>query len=83
LPPNVVPISENSAVFCAIGRICPLQKAHPRGAKLYGTMIIIPRNGSDIFYSPFWLSRRREFDGQMSSIGPGRQESRNSLILLF
>ena len=53
LPPKVVPSSENSAVFCAIGRICPLQKAQPRGAKLYGTIIIIPRNGSDMILSFF------------------------------
>lgn len=32
-PPKFVPSKENKAVFCEIGRSCPLQNAHPLGAK--------------------------------------------------
>src|SRR6185436_19019461 len=39
-PPYVVPSSENSAVFCEIGRSCPSQNAHPVGAKLKPKMRI-------------------------------------------
>jgi hypothetical protein len=41
-----VPSSENSAAFCAMGRICPLQKAQPRGAKVPPNMRISPMKGS-------------------------------------
>ena len=45
-PPYVVPNSENKAVFCDMGIICPWQNAHPFGAKLYGTSNSDPRYGS-------------------------------------
>ena len=48
LPPYVVPISENRAVFCEIGRSCPLQKAQSRGAKFPANIRLSAMNGSDI-----------------------------------
>src|SRR5579862_341288 len=45
LPPNCVPIIENSAVFCAMDSSCPSQDAHPTGAKLNGNGRISARNG--------------------------------------
>src|SRR3712207_5505783 len=46
-PPCMVPSSENSAVFCVIGRSWPLQCAHPVGGKLKPKIRISPTNGSD------------------------------------
>jgi hypothetical protein len=46
LPPKVVPRIEKSAVFCAIESVCPLQNAHPRGAKLPPNILIIAINSS-------------------------------------
>src|SRR5947209_8680012 len=48
LPPYVVPSNENRAVFWAMGRICPLQSAQPRGAKLPAKMAMDARNGSEL-----------------------------------
>src|SRR5215813_11705429 len=39
-------------------RICPLQNAQLRGAKLYGTRMIMPRNGVDILSGPPMTGRR-------------------------
>src|ERR1043166_4945107 len=55
LPPYVVPKSANSAWFWLIGRVWPLQSAHPLGAKLKLTNLISDMNGSDM--SPPYLSR--------------------------
>src|ERR1044071_119533 len=48
-PPYIVPRSENRAVFCEMGRSCPLQKAQPVGAKLKPNMRISATNGDDMF----------------------------------
>src|SRR5687767_14999097 len=45
-PPYVVPSSENSAVFCEMGRSWPSHRAQPWGAKLNGKMRISATNGS-------------------------------------
>lgn len=44
-PPKVVPSSENSAVFCDMGRSVPSHWAHPGGAKLNPTQINWRRRG--------------------------------------
>src|SRR5205085_11018411 len=56
-PPYTVPRSENKAVFCERGKICPSQKAQPLGAKLNGKMRISARKGSIVI---LLLSLRRE-----------------------
>jgi hypothetical protein len=47
-----VPRRENNAVFWLIGRICPLQKAQPVGAKLKGKIRISATNGFDMTIAP-------------------------------
>src|SRR6185295_12930105 len=44
-PPYMVPSSENSAVFCEIGRSWPWQRAHPVGAKLKAKIVISETKG--------------------------------------
>jgi len=46
-PPNVVPKRENNAECDEIGRSCPSQYAQPLGAKVPGSSLISPMNGSD------------------------------------
>ena len=50
-PPKVVPSSENSAWFWLMGSNCPLQSAHPFGAKPKLMILISDRNGSAMYYS--------------------------------
>jgi hypothetical protein len=40
LPPKVLPSNENKAVFWLMGKICPLQSAHPTGAKFPANILI-------------------------------------------
>jgi len=42
----VVPSRLNTAVFCEIARICPAQKAQPRGAKFGAQPMIVARKAS-------------------------------------
>jgi hypothetical protein len=47
-PPNEVPKIENNALYCEMERSCPLQSAHPEGAKFPPNILISPINGSDM-----------------------------------
>jgi hypothetical protein len=50
-PPYIVPINENSAWFWLMGRSCPLQSAHPFGAKLKEISLISAMKGVPIEFS--------------------------------
>jgi hypothetical protein len=47
----MVPIREKRAVFWAMGKSWPLQKAQPRGAKLPAKILISAMKGSDTVLS--------------------------------
>src|SRR5580698_9400231 len=44
-PPKLVPSSENSAVFCEMGKSCPFSGSHPVGQKLNANSATWPRKG--------------------------------------
>src|SRR5580692_55643 len=44
-PPKLVPSSENSAVFCEMGKSCPFSGSHPVGQKLNANSATWPTKG--------------------------------------
>ena len=69
-------MSENSAVFCAMGSNWPLQKAHPRGAKLPAKIRISAIKGSEIAAS--LLSRREDPDKRDDVVNA---QERNDVVM--
>ena len=77
----VVPSSENSAVFCEIGRSCPLHCAQPVGAKLPAKMRISATNGDVMEDAPDSRRFVRVCDGKIPNSERMKFTTRNGTML--